>query len=125
MSDDSSDQLDRRTVLQGIAGAVATTGAAGVATADDSFDPAEITVGETYDTTETPSPDRVVSDLDPDSSKCLCWMETKCLLNFGCLNAEEDKPFGAYYKRECCYCDGDTVCEDWEVVDECGCDPYA
>jgi hypothetical protein len=43
-----------------------------------------------------------------DTSACDCYWEHKCE-----DYCEDDPRKNQYYARECCTCDGDTVCESW------------
>lgn len=93
MSHDSDH--NRRTVLK-MAGGLATGlafAAAGTAAANEG----ETATGE-----------------EVESTGCECWYESKC--DGHCT---DDLRYEQFWQRECCECDGETVCESWSRQDCC------
>lgn len=88
-------ERDRRNVLKMVSGVTAgfAVGAAGTAAADD-------TAGG-------------LGDIDRED--CNCTYEYKC--EGSCY---KNGSYPQSWKRECCTCDGDTVCEDtWTRMNQC------
>lgn len=101
---DTDITLDRRSVLRATAGVAAAglgVGAAGSVSAD------------------------------VDRENCDCEYEYKCEPADYCIHAEDgetevrrtdadtESPTNQEYRRECCTCDGETICSDWGISGCC------
>lgn len=102
----------RRSVLKKVAGgaALSVTFAGAAGAVPTSVDPDAVVAGD-----DELDPDREVSSLDVTPSDCSC--ETHFMCADTCY---KDGSLPQLYEKECCTCDGDTVCEDtWTRSDQC------